>query len=176
MKMVEVIAAAIGNRFSLSALVVATAISTTAIATADTLAAIAAKAHLLGDWAQDCSQAPTSKNLHIAIEATADGDVRYITRWKPDAIDQKAKDFLGTSVLGIVIAAPTTISMRLLDDDADEPPSAHTYDVIVEINDDHLAVVESILASGQAVYKKGRVVTTGKPVPVFERCRARPAS
>jgi hypothetical protein len=141
---------------------------------AETPAEIAAKAHLLGTWAPDCSKPLVPGNYHLTYEVTADGSVRAAANFggAPPRIFYDALDRL-------ILIDQSTISFRHVrldesgrpvDSGTEDKIFRGTWDDIVEIDGDRLRTLQSAMVGGPMWIKDGKN-THGYPNPDLHRCR-----
>jgi hypothetical protein len=135
---------------------------------AETLASVAAKAHLLGSWAADCSKPPAQNNTYATYEDTTDGGVR--ARYDTGI----AKGSFEAVLDRVAILSPTTVFVRRRRDaPVDRQPSSWSTDLVFEVSDDRKFTLQAIRMDGRIIVKDGQL-PDGKPFPVQHRCTVRP--
>lgn len=141
------------------------------MALAQSPAEAARSAGLLGTWAADCSKPPSLANWHVVYETTADGGVRVL--YQTDQPDFPR----GATVDRIRVVSPTTVTERVHYSDPKWGKSdGAIFDIVLELTGNRRRTLLSTRTDGVVLIRDARVVGSGKPAVVEEKCAVKPVS
>lgn len=123
------------------------------------------KIGLNGTWAQSCRAPSSPHNVRVTFYRGADNRV-----WRK--LDRGANAFsLNLAVDSAQVITSTKIQARMRNADPNwGPQNGVVTDLVIEVANNRMRTLDSTTPDGAKIIKDGFVVSSGSPIPSFEKC------